>query len=90
MSIEFIDRIQLGDTRTSICSLIGWGVARGGKSHLYHKEVIVIYYTKCVKFWLKLLKMENYELPKSAYNMSLTLCDAGKNNYCLDMVLILP
>ena len=25
--------------------------------------------------------MENDELPKSAYNMSLALCEAGKNNW---------
>ena len=33
--------------------------------------LFVIYYTKWVKYWLKLLTMKNGELPKSAYNMSL-------------------
>ena len=33
------------------------------------------------KYWLKLLTMENGELPKSAYNMSLALCQAGKINW---------
>ena len=43
--------------------------------------LFVIYYTKCVKYWLKLLTTENGELPKSAYNMSLALCEVGKINW---------
>ena len=43
--------------------------------------LFVTYYTKCVKYWLKLVTMETGELPKSAYKMALVLCEAGKNNW---------
>ena len=43
--------------------------------------LFVTYYSKCVKYYLKLVSMEPGELPKSAYNMALVLCEAGKNNW---------
>ena len=38
-------------------------------------------YSKCVKYWLKLLMMENGSLPKSVYNMLYNLCESGKKNW---------
>ena len=43
--------------------------------------LFVISYSKCVKYWLKLLMMENGSLPKSAYNMLYNLCEGGKKNW---------
>ena len=41
----------------------------------------IIYSTKCIKYWLKLVSIEAPELTKSCYNMSLQMCDAGKINW---------
>ena len=30
----------------------------------------VLYYVKCIEYWLKLLRMENSRLPKSCYNIT--------------------
>lgn len=48
----------------------------GSKTHseaimgeLGRRPMWVLYYAKCIKYWLKLLLMENSRLPKSCYNM---------------------
>ena len=43
--------------------------------------LFVVSYSKCVKYWLKLLMMENGSLPKSTYNMLFNLCKYGKKNW---------
>ena len=43
--------------------------------------LLTVYYTKCIKYRLKLVSLEASELMKSCYNMSLQMCDAGKINW---------
>ena len=43
--------------------------------------LFIVYYMKCIKYWLKLVSMEASGLMKSYYHMSLQMCDAGKINW---------
>ena len=43
--------------------------------------LFVVSYSKCVKYWLKLLMMENSSFPKIAYIMLFNLCECGKKNW---------
>ena len=38
-------------------------------------------YVKVIKYWIKLVEMDNTQLPKSAYNTLYLLDDAGKTNW---------
>jgi hypothetical protein len=38
----------------------------------------VFTYISCIKYWLRLTSMENFRLPKKAYNMQLALHNSGK------------
>ena len=40
-----------------------------------------IYVKKCLKFWLKLIKMDNTRYPKACYNMLLNLDENGRTNW---------
>ena len=40
-----------------------------------------IYYTKCIKYWIKIIMMDDSRLPKSAYKMLLALDMAGRVNW---------
>ena len=41
----------------------------------------ITYYTKCIKYWCKLICMDNDRLPKGAYNMLLKLDENGRVNW---------
>ena len=41
----------------------------------------VDYFLKCIKYWLKLLFMPEYRLPKKCYKMLIGLDDIGRNNW---------
>ena len=41
----------------------------------------VDYFLKCIKYWLKLLFMPEYRLPKNCYKRLVGLVDIGKNNW---------
>ena len=41
----------------------------------------IIYYTKCIKYWCKLLQMPDYRYPKNCYKMLLAQDNAGRTNW---------
>jgi len=40
-----------------------------------------IYFANCVKYWLKLITMEEYRYPRQCYNMLYRLDNVGRNNW---------
>ena len=51
--------------------------------------ISVIYMSKCVNFWAKLLQMPNHRYPKQCYNMLRSLSEAGKLTWASPMKALL-
>ena len=53
------------------------------------KRMYVLCYTKCIKYWLKLIKLREGSLLKSCYNLAYNQCQAGRCNWAKDVKNIL-
>ena len=73
-------RAQLGvSSKSPIPAVLG----ECGRYNLY-----VNCYVKCVKYWIKLIGLEN-SLLKSCYTMLLNLCNAGRRNWASEVKALL-
>ena len=43
----------------------------------------IVYHTKCIKYWCKILQMPNIRYPRNCYNMLKSLDDLGRQSWAL-------
>ena len=47
--------------------------------------IFLTYYVKCIKYWLKLLKMHDSRFPRAVYNMLVTFDEVGRHTWASEI-----